>query len=701
MKTITSLKFISALSLFVLATFLSCSKDSNNEIVAPENPETIFEYSDPNVYAVENSPNSTIYDQATEVTLSFPEGGIGNVSISEILSAPVTTFEGKGVKIEYTGNTPIDLVVDTSDGNFAEVLEYGNFIGCFDDEIGNGKRWTAVPKSKTDGAKISFTLMMPYNLSKPVVVKPIGSNNFWIARLKPTADLVEQRVATELQILTFYKQFLSTLPASISTAVEAKAKSRFLRTKYDNGAYYSGFWMKVLGKGVSYEPTVHLGLPPRIQQIAHELGHYLVHLLVGDDIQVTLENQANLSGKHAVLDIVGREVLLEDLAYFTEFVLTERGADAYNLIEPYDMLKKLHPLNNDFPSYEGFAAHFLAQLVRTEPTIRDFETGQQRKIPLVNLSYGQVFEIISKGATDINTLRKNVEDYLGSQANKLPVICHRLGWRYLAEGKLVDPEGNPISGASIEPIVDINGVIYKGMEGAATSSSDGTFVLSGEAFPGNSILRVKLSPDDSTDVPIYIDWNKPTTETVELGDLIVNKSRIKLINILISYDGTYQMTDDESPDIITYDDHGIVLNSISSDNKNLRINGNTITITEDRNDQFMNGNSTTIVTFSDINNPKNIIDFSFEKTLNNKTNRTLNMESASGSNIPFTFHEWSWSGDYNLSYEGTISQYVTIKEVTKKTVTIPGNPDYDLTTTRELLSYDSNGEISIDIEFEK
>ena len=696
-------KFIRTFSLNLLLLLVSAflvQTCSSNEPTGPEPSVSEFEYGNSTVYAVDSSPNSVIRDSVTGVTLSFPEGGTGDVSISKILSVPSAPMEGNGVRIEYSGDTPIDLVVDTSDGSFAEVLEYGNFIGCFDDDIGNGKRWAAVPRADTDGSKISFMLMMPYGLAKSVSVKPIGSNDFWIARLKPDADLVKQRVAIELQILTFYKQFIETLPATIKNTVDTKGKSRFVRVKYDGGAYYAGFWKRILGKGVSYEPTVHLNLPPRTQQIAHELGHYLIHLLVGDDAQVTLENQGNLFGGHAVLDVVGRDVLLEDLAYYTEFVLTQLGADAYNLFEPYDMLKGLSPLKNDFPSYEGFASHLLAQLIRTEPMIRDFESGQKRKIPLVKLNYGEVFEIISKGATGINTLRKNIEDYLATQSNKLPVICHRLGWRYLAEGKLVDTDGNPIPNASIEPIVIIDGVVYKGMEGAATSDSDGAFVLSGEAFPGKSILRIKLSPDDSTDVPIFIDWEKSTTETIELGDLVLNKKGIKWIDVLIKFNGTYKITDDAGSDECTCDFEGIVTNGVYGGNRSIQINGNTITITEDRNDQFVTGYSTTTVTFSDINNPVTMVDFSFQKTYDDKSNRQLINESASGTNIPFTFHEWSWNGDYNFSYEGNISQYISVKEIKKETVTVPGDPDYDVITTTELLNYESNGSISIDIEFE-
>lgn len=191
------------------------------------------------------------------------------------------------------------------------------------------------------------------------------------------------------------------------------------------------------------------------------------------------------------------------------------------------------------------------------------------------------------------------------------------------------------------------------------------------------------------------------SEEYEMEIRVKTRPIIKSIVVSITYDGTYKMTDNIGSDPFTYENSGGVLNIIDETDKSIQINGNTITIIESRNDQFASGNITTIVTFSDINNPRTIKDFSFQKTYDDKSNRKEYVESASGENIPFTFHEWSWSGDYNFSYEGTISQYVNVKEVSRETITVPANPDYDLTTTRELLSYDSSGDINIDIEFEK
>lgn len=684
----------------LLSQLISCSSNPGNNVITPDPTVSEFQYSDPNTYTVESTPNSVIHDSTTGVTLSFPEGGLGNVTISKITSNPITPLEGEGVKIEYSGDTPIDLVVDTSDGLSATILEYGNFNGCFDDSIGNGERWTEVPRDVTNESEISFMLMMPYDLKKSVTGKKIGSNNFWIARLKPTADKVDQRIAVSLQIDTYYKQFLATLPTSIKDAVINKRKSRFLSEDFSSGGhYYSGFWMRAFGKGITYQPTIHLSLPPKSQVIAHETGHYLIHLLVGDNVQSTLEGQGNLFGGHGVLDVVGRNVVLEDLAYFTEFFLTGSGADAYNLFEPYDMLRGKSPLKTDFPSYEGFTAHFLAQLVRSNPKIRDYSDGTKfRPIPLLNLSYGQVFEIISKGATGINDLRANIEQYLGKKANALPVIGHRLGWRYTLKGKLVDPKGNSVSNATIEPLVIFDGATYKGkFSGVCKSGTDGSFLIAEEGFPGKSILRIKYLTD-SVDVPIEVDWNKPTTEIIDLGTIQVNPQiRIKSIDIGIAYTGSFVETYPEK----SYSYHSqSTIEGIYNGGDNA-ISGNTFSSTTVTTMGVYNQTSNIYLTFDDINNPTQILDFGIDNDGIDTFTNTIVKESAAGSNIPFSF--WQLDKEFQYTYYGNISSFLsklTYLSTREEEFTRTDGTTFTATVPYELVGFDSQGSITIVIEYE-
>ncbi len=684
--------------LISLIFFQRCSKDNPTE---PKSSISKFKYGEKNTYRVESTPYSFVHDSATGVTLSFPEGGSGNVSISKIKSSPTVPVEGSGVKIEYSGDTPIELVVDTSDGNSVAVLEYGAFMGCFDDEIGGGERWLEVPRNEVNGSNIAHTLMMPFDLSKSSSGKKLGSNNFWIARLKPSADKTEQKVAVELQVLSFYKQFLATLPTSLKNIVVSRRDRRFLKFAFvDNSPLYTGFWLRVFGKGLTFLPTLHIPLPPKNQTVAHETGHYFIHLLVGDAAQSTLEGEANLFSGHGVLDEVGRDVILEDLAYFMEYFLTGAGADAYNLVEPYDMLKGKSPQKNDFPSYEGFAAHFLAQLVRTNPTIREFSDGSKfRKISLIKLTYGQVFEIISKGATGINELRTNIEDYLGKRANRLPVIAHRIGWRYSVEGKLVDPKGSPVGNAIIKPIKVVDGVTYQGkLEGTCFSRKDGTFAITAEAFPGKSILRIIQTTGDSTDVPIEIDWNKLTTEKIDLGTIEVKPIRkIKTIDIRVSYTGTFNET---YPDTIYNFNHERTLEGIYNGG-DFTISGNTITATTKTTKGVYNQTSNISVSFDDITSPMKVFRFSINNDALDTYVNAIIKESAVGQAVPFSYSHRDKI--YQFTYYGNISNYLsslTHTNTRSEEFTRSDGSTFTADVIYKLISYDSQGSIGITVEFE-
>ncbi len=85
--------------------------------------------------------------------------------------------------------------------------------------------------------------------------------------------------------------FISTLPSSIKSTVIARRARKPLRVELvKKGAFYAGFWGRSFGKyGRSYDPTITLTLPVNEQTTAHETGHYLIHLLIGDDLQSALE----------------------------------------------------------------------------------------------------------------------------------------------------------------------------------------------------------------------------------------------------------------------------------------------------------------------------------------------------------------------------------------------------------------------------
>ena len=318
--------FLFTSMLFITITlFQFCSSD--NSATNPADGNSEWKYGEEKVYTVENTPNFVVNDTENNIALSFPEGGAGNVSISAITSSPFTPIEeGTGIKIYYSGDTPIYLAIDTSEGYSAKVFEYGKFMGCYDYDIGTGEIWTEVPKVGNNGSEILFMLMMPHELSKTIASSTeYGSNNFWTVRIEQDKNELIHEVEIEDSISNYYKRFENILPVSIKSKVKLKRDSKNLSVVFldpglifKNGPYYSGLWLKTFIGGLYYAPTIHFLKDTGTQTAAHETGHYLIHLLVGDAVQNTLELQ-DPGSNHGVGDVIGRNILLDDLAYFAEF----------------------------------------------------------------------------------------------------------------------------------------------------------------------------------------------------------------------------------------------------------------------------------------------------------------------------------------------------------------------------------------------
>jgi hypothetical protein len=149
--------------------------------------------------------------------------------------------------------------------------------------------------------------------------------------------------------------------------------------------------------------------------------------------------------------------------------------------------------------------------------------GNADDVPVIGLTNAQVFDIIAQGATGVDALQENITTAVGADANKLPAMFQRIGWRYSVKGRLLTHEGQPLVGATVSSVSVVGGHVYRGGSSSIPSASDGRFTIVGEVFPGDSKIRV-WDGHDSIDVPISIDWSKPTNKTVDLGDLRVRRA---------------------------------------------------------------------------------------------------------------------------------------------------------------------------------
>ncbi len=505
--------------LVLFSVLVGCGDDKK-----PNTPGTDWSLGDATTYTVESSDEITVSDSVTGKSFLFPEGGHGLLKVRPIISGPEAPHEGSGFNVAFDEEVPVALIVDPTGSDQVIVMGYGTAPGLYDDIPGPSERWIAMPCVDTLESGLAFQLTLPFTGTAKIAAPNSGFSNYWISSIPAGSDDATHRVGRELQSREFIDNILDRLTPSRETAARAEVDGRLNPNYAWDGFLYSGFWWRSLGSmGRIVRPTIHLRLTADAGNVAHETGHYLTHVLVGDDVYSTLEGQAPLwDNGHGIRDDVGREMLVEDYAYFMEW-LSVGSVKSYNLLDPYVIFGGISSLTRDFPGTEGFAAVALASLTRTDPTTRNLINGNADDVPVIAMSEEDVFEIIAQGATGIEDLQARITTAVGPDADKLPAMFQRIGWRHSVKGRLLTPEGQPVVGATVSSVSLVGDHVYRGGSSSIATGSDGKFMITGEVFPGDSYIRV-WDGEDSTDVPITIPWSQVTNQTYDLGNLEVHHS---------------------------------------------------------------------------------------------------------------------------------------------------------------------------------
>jgi len=533
---------------------------SDRDVVTPDpnGPQPHWELGPSADHPVSSVPGSVVADSATGAVFRFPDGGSGTLRAAPILSGPTPPFDGAGLSVEYAGGEVVQLLVDPAGAGRVYVFGYGLPDGAHNEPAGS-PRWISVPQVDTLEGKVACLLTLPFAGGKgafggpaagharippgaratgtgaaapagaggvvaPALAslradQPRGFDKYWISSIPPGATVTDTMLAIELQASTFRDNLLAALAPARRAAAEAEIKGRLSPHYAFDGNYYSGFWWRSLGAhGRLVHPTLHYKKTANAGNIAHELGHYFTHVLVGDDTWSTLEGQAPLwDTGHGIRDVQGRGTVLEEYAYLPEFHLVG-SVKGYDLFQPYDIFRDMTPLGTDFPAVEGFGAVILAALARPDAEVRDLTTGRPVPAPVLDLPWSDLYEIVAEGATDIDALRAEIEARLGADADKLPALLGRCGWTYSVRGRYVDPAGGGVPGVTTTAVSRVGGTVYAGGYTTLPSKADGAFSVVGGVFGGPSELRAVKGPDTAF-VAIRVDWTRPTSTTVELGNL--------------------------------------------------------------------------------------------------------------------------------------------------------------------------------------
>ena len=546
----------------ITLTVCSCSIDEPNSELPGESDNGIpgeWDIGATTIYDINGSEEFIVEDTNTGYFFRFPDGGAGTLEVGNIISGPETQFEGEGIYIDFDGSDMLELLVPVKGDSFAYVTGYGSDYGSFSDENGYDDKWHGIVPVDTLDGKVAFLLMMPFQEVSKGVQRIQGTdwkgfNHYHVTQLDSYWWYVNVN-SFESQVIDYVWEIIPLLTGTLKDKVITMFRKSHKPTYwFGEGNFYKGF--------IYTDPTwTHYLVSPRISasydatydNIAHETGHYMHHLIAGDAAFKTIFESIP-QGDHGYPDLHdGRITIGEDYAYFFQYFLTGM-VNTWDPIDPYGQFRNLTTVNVDFPSLEGFGCALLASLQRTSSTIRDQETGHSVDIPVVGASFKDIFELISYGAKNINELRVDVERYLRGPdgtgpADKLPVILHRLGWRYMGHVKIVNQDGDPMPNVEVKFVAKVTGSPDY-VEAGYTSDSDGNVTFT-RCFGGNTFIRV-FHDGKSTDVPINIDWSHATNVPVELGEIKIEAIETLPFfeSISMNYIGEHIYTDASAPNDI-------------------------------------------------------------------------------------------------------------------------------------------------------
>jgi len=581
--------------LFLLAA--DCSDPE--KVNGPDEPKNTFALAPAAVYTIPAGGMVQLPDSVSGGTFSFLSGG-GTLSVARILSGPKPSQPGISFWVEYTGSSLARLEFPDTPGEIQMLYGYGIDLGSIDDATGRVERWTCVPVAESlrvapGTSAIRYELILPFDwyppslsavakgdpfspeiragswaekfaglLSGSGLLRTTGAASpgasgpthtgfkaYHLARIPQNSTSAQRHAAAVRQAWGYFSAILDSLPSTVAGRITTQVASgaAYEPTFYNSEDHkYKGF-LYLSDLVPITRPMIFLGPSSTDHTVAHEVGHFMNHILCGESRYLVLEAQAPAEHIPGMAH-PGRAMMVEDYAHFSDYFCTGTILNA-NPEEPWSMFQSftastgLSPSAVDWPSIEGFGAVLLTALVRRSPTIRS-SAGQQEDFPVIGASFGDVWMLTASGAPGMGALRDTVEAFLGRRGQKalLPVLGERIGWRYNAKGRLVNEEGKPVSGAKVQAVCTAGGRTWR-TPGTVRTGADGRFSLS-RLFPGESALRV-WQDKDSSDVTITIPWSRPTNQEVDLGDLTVGGALLELLRktrwIDIEFEGEIRYSD--------------------------------------------------------------------------------------------------------------------------------------------------------------
>jgi len=470
-------------------------------------------------------------------TFVFPDGGGGTLKIRRIVKGPYTTEDMNAFTVEYSGAGKILLELAGKPGE-QMLTGYcpldGSGILTDDAPEGFSSIWIPLPEQAGKIGTVIFDL--PVGSGQLKSGWP-GISAFKSFNQREIKDKSEQFKAMRDSAL---KELIRAIPLDKQSDVRTKYLEQMPEVYVHSSVGtpgYSPFWnFPYLGrKYLLFKPESHKS------NVAHECGHYMHHILVGDFF-----NSFYSRGVHAVGEKGARENIIEEPAFLSEYFLTGQ-VGAKNLIV-YNARKDpemgnfciyheqtkgpVHsPDKVDFLDLEGFGIELMAAACRTRDTILNYKE-EKVTVPVLMPEmtdrtpiFRDLYGMIESGVRDMPGISLGMQTLAflkwggNDSFKKLQVMWQPLGYCYSAKLTFVDADGKLVEGIKASSLITIGNQEYVLNKNMNQSDSKGICLLN-EVFPLTSSLRIYYKEngvDKTRDIEDFFDipWNAPTNVPIE------------------------------------------------------------------------------------------------------------------------------------------------------------------------------------------
>jgi len=362
-----------------------------------------------------------------------------------------------------------------------------------------------------------------------------GTYKVWQDKLdKASAVWTKHTVLKDLtkqHILDIYNLLPASVQTKARTEIDGRLAPRVFTTYIGSVSFYHPFVHGTSGSDVFrwvdpyFTYSVLYGSIADPSTVAHEVGHYMSHVLLGDNGFYELSQQAIRN--HDIGTPHEGRPMLEEYAMFSDYSIYGKVKHGFVMEEPYETLNGSLPQSVDWPSKEGYATCLLARLHTTKNTIITKLPDETQDIPLVGASLTDLWGILANGPRNVNALRLEIGAYLNTKTmlDKLPAILERTGWTYHGSGKVVNGQKSPVANVKVQAISKVGSEKkeYVGSQTKVITDKDGNFALD-HIFPGSNFIRVWASDVDSMDFPLTVDPNSKTNTSFAIGELVFTKA---------------------------------------------------------------------------------------------------------------------------------------------------------------------------------